>query len=385
LAARLPPGDLLDASVSTRLLAWLVEPGRSRAAQLALVGSSVVVAGLLSGGGRPEASLAELRPVDPRRRTVALPAGSTRRKGPMSRAIRTERLTKYYGTALGIVDVGLEVERGEVFGFLGPNGAGKTTTIRLLLDMIRPTRGRAEVLGFDSRADSIEIRQRVGYLPGEFALYGKMTGRELLSYFSHLRRLDGIAEAEKVADHLDLDLDRKIRSYSSGNRQKLAVVQAFMHRPELVILDEPTSGLDPLIQHEFYRLVDEFRAGGGTVFLSSHILPEVERIADRVAIIRRGRIVVIEEVTALKHKALRRLELHFADPIDEREFSSLPTVRTVRRADDGRTIELTVEGSIDPVVKAAARHEVLSMVSHEGDLEEAFLAYYHNDEVPDVS
>ncbi len=298
----------------------------------------------------------------------------------MNAVIQTRGLTKYYGTVLGAEDLDLEVARGEVFGFLGPNGAGKSTTIRLLLDFIRPTRGTARVLGLDSRRDSVEIHRRVGYLPGELAMYEKMTGREILRHFAALRRLDDLGEAEAVVERLDLDLDRKIRSYSSGNRQKLGLVQAFMHRPELLILDEPTNALDPLIQQEFYSMIDELRSEGRTVFLSSHVLPEVERIADRVGIIRKGRLVVTETLAELKRNTVRRLELRFAAPVGAESFASLDGVRAAVARDGGRVVELTVTGAVDPVVKAAAAHEVVSLLSHDGDLEEAFLAYYEEDD-----
>ena len=298
--------------------------------------------------------------------------------------ISTEGLTKYYGEILGIEDVDIEVNQGEVFGFLGPNGAGKSTTIRLLLDFLRPTRGHSSVLGLRSREDSIEIHRRVGYVPGDLSMYGKMTGREMLAYFASLRGMDGLGSAPELAERLQLDMDQRIRSYSSGNRQKVGLVQAFMHEPELLILDEPTSGLDPLIQQEFYRLVFETKAQGRTVFLSSHILPEVERIADRVGIIRSGNLVIVEQVAAFKQKAVRKLEMRFASSVPESDFSSLEAVRSTRSEDDGRVIIVTVEGSVDPVIKAAARYELVNLVAHEGDLEEAFLAYYQSDGLTDA-
>jgi ABC-2 type transport system ATP-binding protein len=210
-------------------------------------------------------------------------------------------------------------------------------------------------------------------------MYDKMTAREMLTYFSNLRGLDDMSEAERVADRLDLDLDIKIRAYSSGNRQKVALTQAFMSRPELLVLDEPTSGLDPLIQHEFYRMVDEVRDDGRTVFLSSHILPEVERIADRVAIIRRGQIVVTEEVATLLQATVRRIEIRFARPVDVAEFTAINTVLSVTSNDEGHLIDVSVEGSFDPVVKVAAAHEVTNLITHEGDLEQAFLRYYQDE------
>ncbi len=290
--------------------------------------------------------------------------------------ISTSGLTKFYGPTLGIENVAFAVDGGEVFGFLGPNGAGKTTTIRLLLDMIRPTSGTATVFGLEARESSIEIRRRTGYVPGELAMYDRMTARELFEYFAALRDMKGTGIALELAERFQLDPDKRIRSYSSGNRQKVALVQAFMHEPELLILDEPTSGLDPLMQQEFYDLVLEAKAQGRTVFLSSHILPEVERIADRVGIIRRGSLVAVEEVAALKQRALRKLEMRFGGPVPVDEFSGLETVRDVSRDESGEVVTVTVEGSVDPVIKAAARFELLNLVSHEGDLEEAFLGYY---------
>ena len=287
-------------------------------------------------------------------------------------------LTKYYGSTRGIEDLDLEVREGEIFGFLGPNGAGKSTTISLILDFIRPTRGTATVLGLDSRADSVKIHRQIGYLPGELAMYERMTGRELLGYLAALRGGDATREIATLADRFDLDLDRRIRTYSSGNRQKVGLVQAFMHRPPLLILDEPTNGLDPIVQQEFYALLREVTAEGRTVFLSSHILPEVERITSRAAIIRRGRLMVVAEIPELKRQAQRRLEITFTDPVDPAVFTSLETVRTATIAD--RTVTVTVLGSVDPVLKVAAGFEVENIVSHDGDLESAFLAYYTEDD-----
>jgi ABC-2 type transport system ATP-binding protein len=288
--------------------------------------------------------------------------------------IRLEALTKFYGRQRGVVDLDLEVYPGEVFGYLGPNGAGKTTTIRLLLDLIRPTRGRATVLGGDPRADGPRLRREVGYLAGDPALYRKMTGRQLLTYLGHLRGMPGLGPAEEMAARLELDLDRPIGDLSRGNRQKVAVVQALMHSPRLLVLDEPTAGLDPLMQREFYRLVAEAKAEGRTVFLSSHVLSEVERIADRVGIVREGRLVVVEGLEALKAKALRRLEIHFGGPVPRDEFAALPGVQDV--VVENGLLSCTAVGSIDRLVKAAARYEVTNLAVHEADLEELFLRYY---------
>jgi ABC-2 type transport system ATP-binding protein len=289
-------------------------------------------------------------------------------------AIRTEGLTKYYGRNRGIAELDLAVPPGEVFGFLGPNGAGKTTTIRLLLDLIRPTGGRAEVLGMDTRSHSIEIRRRVGYLSGELALYENLTGRELLDYIGNLRRLGDRRLDDQLCQRLDLDPGHHVHDLSRGNKQKLGLVLALMHRPEVLILDEPTSGLDPLVQQEFHQIVREATAEGRTVFLSSHVLSEVERIADRVGIIREGRLVDLLQVSELKSQALRRLELDFAEPVPAAAFERLPGV--VEVAVSGGVVRCAVEGSVDALIKAAAGYELVNLVSHEPDLEEIFLAYY---------
>jgi ABC-2 type transport system ATP-binding protein len=297
----------------------------------------------------------------------------------MPAAIETRRLTKSYGATPGITDLDLEVRVGEIFGFLGPNGAGKSTTIRTLLDLLHPTSGAATVLGFDSRRDSIEIHRRVGYLPGDLSMYEMMTAREMLFYFASLRSVDTTANVALLAGRLELDLDRKIGSYSSGNRQKVGIIQAFMHEPELLILDEPSTGLDPLMQQEFYRMIDEVRDDGRTVFLSSHILPEVERTADRVGIVRRSRLVAVETVDELKAKARRHFQFVFADPIDPEEFVHLPGVSSARSSHGGRGIDLYVKGPVDVVLRKASEYRMENVISHEGDLEDAFLSFYEND------
>jgi len=288
--------------------------------------------------------------------------------------IETEGLTKYYGRSRGIIDVHLRVERGEIFGFLGPNGAGKTTTIRLLLDLIRPTRGHARVLGLDPQRDGVEVRRRVGYLPGELALYPDLTGQQVLEYASHLRNGVPHKEITRLADRLDADLKRPIRTLSHGNRQKIGLIMAMMHRPELLILDEPTTGLDPLMQQVLYELLEEVRQDGRTVFFSSHILPEVERLCDRVGILREGRLVAVETVAGLKGVAVRRMDLVFDGPVDPEPFRAIPGVREVSAA--GSTLHVAVQGSLDPLIKAAARHTLLNIITYEPNLEEAFLAFY---------
>jgi len=285
-----------------------------------------------------------------------------------------EGLTKSYGRHRGVTGLNLEIRRGEVFGYLGPNGAGKTTTIRTLLDFIRPTRGRATIFGLDTRRDSLAIHQQVGYLPGELVLYENMTGAEVLRYLGHLRGAVSWTHVQELARRLDSDLSRPVKTLSHGNRQKIGLISAFMHQPELFLLDEPTLGLDPLVQQAFYGLVTEARAEGKTVFLSSHILPEVERVCDRVGIIREGQIIAVEDVAALKSRALRQLEIHFAGPVPPEAFAGISGVRDLTVAD--AILRCTVMGSLDALVKAAAQFEVLNVISHEPSLEEIFLAYY---------
>ncbi len=294
-----------------------------------------------------------------------------------SPVIATHDLTKYYGRSRGIIDVNLQVRAGEVFGFLGPNGAGKTTTIRLLLDLIRPTRGYAEMLGLDVRRDRLAIHRRVSYLPGELALYGDLTGAQVLQYLGNLRGGIPAAEITGLADRLQLDLARRVRAMSLGNKQKIGLVAAFMGRPELLILDEPSIGLDPLVQQEFERWVEGVRTDGRTVFLSSHILPEVEHLCDRVGIIREGRLIAVETVADLKSRALRRLEIDFGGEAPPEVFSGLPGVQDVA-VHDG-VLRCTVLGDLDALVKAAARYHVRDIHTVEPSLEEIFLAYYGKD------
>ena len=292
--------------------------------------------------------------------------------------VEARGLTKFYGRERGVVDLDFSVVAGEVFGFLGPNGAGKTTTIRLMLDLIRPTRGRVTVFGVDPRRD-VAVRRRIGYLPGDLRLYERLTARELLTYFAHLRRLLGLGHGRQLADRLGLELDRPIKSLSKGNRQKVGLVQAFMHAPELLVLDEPTAGLDPLIQQQFYELVAEVKNDGATIFLSSHVLPEVQHIADRVALIRDGRLVVVAGVDELRARALARVEVTFATPPAAAAFADVAGAREVERR--GHTILFALEGEADALVKALGRYRVVAIDSHEADLEDIFLSLYRA-EVP---
>jgi ABC-2 type transport system ATP-binding protein len=288
--------------------------------------------------------------------------------------IVTDRLTKWYGTSRGILDVTFEVERGEVFGFLGPNGAGKTTTLRTLLDFIRPTSGSARIFDLDANRDAPAIHGRLGFVPGDVALYEKMTGRELFAYLGYLRGGVDPSEAERVAERIDLDPSVRIERLSHGNRQKVALVQAFMHRPELLVLDEPTQGLDPLVQQTFFELVDEVRDQGRTILLSSHVLPEVERMCDRVGIIREGRIVEVASVHELTAREVRTVEVRFAGDPPVEDLRSLQTVREL--VVDGNVVRCRVFGDVDPFVKALATAHVVDLVSEKPSLEEIFLTFY---------
>jgi ABC-2 type transport system ATP-binding protein len=297
----------------------------------------------------------------------------------MTAIIRTEALTKSYGTHRGIVDVDLEVNQGEVFGFLGPNGAGKTTTIRTVLDLIRPTSGKAFVFGIESTADPIAIHKRIGYVPGEFALYDRLTGGQHIAYFANLRGGVDPAYQASLIERFDVDPSRKFKEYSKGNKQKIGLVIALQHRPELLILDEPTSGLDPLVQQSFYALVREAKAEGRTVFVSSHILSEVERTCDRVAIIRDGRLVKVDRTEALRDLAHHQVELRFSGPAPLAAFERLAGVSDLAAED--HVLRMRVSGAITPIVRAAAQYELLDFVSREPSLEETFLAQYGQEAV----
>ena len=292
----------------------------------------------------------------------------------MAAVIETEKLTKSYGKYRGIVDVDLVVNQGEIFGFLGPNGAGKTTTIRVLLDLIRATSGTARVFGIESSADPVAIHRRVGYLPGEWNLYDRLTGADTITYFGNLRGGVDRAYVDQLVQRLDLDPSRRFREYSRGNKQKVGLVVALQHRPELLILDEPTSGLDPLVQQSFNDLLFEARGEGRTVFLSSHIISEVERTCDRVAIIRDGRIVRLDTVEGVRALSAHEVELRFAEPVAAEPFEALDGVSNV--IEEGRTLRMLVTGPIAPVVRLAAGHDLVDFVSREPSLEEVFLSEY---------
>ena len=290
--------------------------------------------------------------------------------------IETKGLSKRYGRRgpLALDGLDLRVESGEVFGFLGPNGAGKTTTIRLLLDLLRPTAGSAKVLGLDAKADSQAIHRRIGYLPGELPFAGRQSVDTLLTHLGHLRGGVPAARIRTLAERFSLDLAKPVRTLSKGNKQKVALVQAFMHEPELLILDEPSSGLDPLLQQEFLALVQEVQNRGRTVFMSSHILAEVDQVADRVAVLRQGKLVAVESVADLRSRAGHPTEIHFAQPVPADAFATLPGVGEMVL--DGTILRCVVTGSADALIKAAARFTVERVTSYPPDLETLFLAYY---------
>jgi ABC-2 type transport system ATP-binding protein len=294
-------------------------------------------------------------------------------------AIHTEGLTKHYGDFPALVDLDLDVEVGEIFGFLGPNGAGKTTMIRTILDEIRPTAGTATLLGMDSHEQSVELRSHIGYVPGDLAMYPNLTGRDTITYFANLRGGVDWDFVESLAERLDADLTKKVGDLSSGNRQKIGLIQAFMNKPALLIMDEPSSGLDPLVQREFQTMMREVAADGRTVFLSSHTLSEVQRVADRVGIIRHGKLIAVEEVAELRSKAIRTVNLFFDEPVQASTFEGLPGVREV--AVENHHVQLSFDGQMETLLKVVTeRHSLLDITTQEADLEEIFLTYY--EEVP---
>ncbi len=297
----------------------------------------------------------------------------------MPAIIEVDGLIKSYGKKRGIADVSFQVEEGEAFGFLGPNGAGKTTTIRLLMALLHADAGSARIAGLDCWKQSLEIKRLVGYMPGEPALDPNLTGGQILEYFGHLRGGVDHAYLNQLIERFDLDTSRKFRQYSTGNKRKVVLIQAFMHRPRLLVLDEPTSGLDPLNQQEFDRMVREACDEGRTVFLSSHVLSEVEKTCTRVGIIRDGGIVRIGDVAEVK--AIKRYEITitFADAIPAEAFKALDGVIEVESLNGGRGVRLAMQGSADAVIKAAARYPVVSLTSYEPSLEDIFLRYYEAD------
>jgi ABC-2 type transport system ATP-binding protein len=293
-----------------------------------------------------------------------------------SLAIQTQALTKSYGKLQALRGVDLEVKRGEVFGFLGPNGSGKTTTIRCLLDLIRPDGGTLRVLGRDPQRESMVVRAQIGYLPGELHIDESFTVEAALRFFSRLRgnQVDW-AYVRQLADRLSLDLQLRFKNLSKGNKQKVGIVQALMAHPALLMLDEPTSGLDPLMQQQVLRAIRAAQASGATVFFSSHVLSEVEEIADRVGIIRRGVVAEVADPQALIDRALRRVRVRFKQPIDPGALTRLPGVTLIDRS-DGSSILLNVAGDMDQLIKTLAAYPVIEVDTERPSLEEIFLAYY---------
>lgn len=292
--------------------------------------------------------------------------------------IKTTNLTKFYGKSRGIEDLTLQVNEGEVFGYLGPNGAGKSTTIKLLLNFISPTSGSMEIFGSDPTTEITKVLENIGYLPGEIHMYEELSGRDHLKFQARLRSGMDWSYVEELGERLKVDLGKKIKSLSHGNKQKVALIGAFMHKPELIILDEPTTGLDPLIQQEFYRLVAEVNKEGTTFFISSHILPEVERICHRVAIIREGHLIVTEEIANLKKMASRPLEVIFTEKISAADFENISGIKDI--AIDTNILRCKVVGSLDPLVKRIGKFTVESIITQEPDLEQIFLKYYKGEE-----
>ncbi len=298
----------------------------------------------------------------------------------MGAVIETDRLTKTYGKDRGIKNVDLTVNEGEVFGFLGPNGAGKTTTVRTLLGFMKPTDGRAEVFGLDIEKDSVAIRALIGNLPGEFTLEDRMTGDQLLKFFARLRGVKDLDYAYEIAERIDADMGRPMRRLSRGNKQKIGLVQAMFHKPPLLILDEPTGGLDPLVQEEFLKIIGEVKDEGRTVFFSSHTLNEVERICDRVGIIREGRLSAVENTDDLINKSFRHVSLTFAEELESEEANRFQNLEGVEGFDrDGVELTFDLHGNLDDMIKLAARHELVDMMYERPSLEEIFLAYYSDE------
>jgi ABC-2 type transport system ATP-binding protein len=292
-----------------------------------------------------------------------------------------DTLHKSYGKVQAVKGISIHVERGEIFGFLGPNGAGKTTTIRCMLDVIRPTSGTLRVLGLDAQRDTMELHRRIGYLPGDVRLPGDMTGKQVINYFSRLQGLDPVLLNDLVA-RFDVEMKRPLKGYSKGMRQKIGVVLAFMCDPEVLILDEPTSGLDPLLQRTFNEFLLQEQARGKTIFMSSHIMSDVEKVCQRVAVIRQGEIVTIEEVEKLRQKAGQRVTVEFGDALTADEVARMPGVSMVTI--HNHVYHFNVSGSMDALIKVLSRHEVLRLQAEEAPLEEVFLKFYEESQ-PETS
>ena len=293
----------------------------------------------------------------------------------MEDLIEVKNLTKFYGKIKAVSNISFTVKKGEIFGLIGPNGAGKSTTMRSMLNFIFPTKGKVLIKGLDSKDDYLKIRPLIGYLPGEFSTYDNMTGMQYITHVLSLRgKLDKLSYAKSLAKKFDLDLDRKAKQLSKGNKQKVGIIQAFAHDPEILILDEPTSGLDPLKQQEFGELILKSRDEGKTIFISSHVLPEVEMLCERVAIIKEGRIVAENTMAELKSMAVNRFEVSFKGEVIEKRFGKSLGIQTISRI--GEKYVFDVAGDVNKFIKRISEHKVETFRSLEPDLEEIFLAYY---------
>ena len=291
-------------------------------------------------------------------------------------AIEVREVVKRYGDFRALHGIDFDVATGEAFGFIGPNGAGKTTLIRTMLDLLRPTTGTISILGRDSRRQARAVHARVGYVPGALSLWETLTARQTLAFLANTRNGRGLQQIEPLAERLGLDLDRQVRDLSKGNREKVGLIQAFMHHPELIVLDEPTSGLDPLVQHEVFGIIDEARGRGATIFFSSHRLDEVDRIADRVALIREGTIIALDDIATLKERALRRVEVTFSEPVDATALTGVTGVRDLKIT--GMRARLAIVGPMRELIQALARLPVETVSTPAPDLEEVFLGLYGN-------
>ncbi|MDQ0613955.1 ABC-2 type transport system ATP-binding protein [Microbacterium sp. W4I4] len=307
----------------------------------------------------------------------------------MNPAIELTRLRKQYGRRTAVDSLDLRIETGTVFGLIGPNGAGKTTTLRMILDIIRPTAGAIRVLGEDPRQGGPALRRRIGFIPGELRLDGRVTGQRMLDFYGELSGPVGPGTIRGLADRLDLDLSRPVHALSKGNKQKLGIVQAFMHEPPLLVLDEPTSGLDPLVQREFLHLITDARDRGQTVLLSSHVLSEIQQTADAVAVLSQGKVVAEGDVASLRLGAIRRVRVGLAatnETVIREQLGALPHISEldVRGETDTVRVSATVEGDIDPLVKVLARHRVIDLAIEEPDLEESVLRLYGESSRPEA-
>ena len=290
-----------------------------------------------------------------------------------------DKLQKSYGKVQAVRGISMSVERGEIFGFLGPNGAGKTTTIRCMLDVIRPSAGTIRVLGMDAQRDALALHQHIGYIPGDVRLPGRMTGKQVIDYFSHLQGLEPVLLDDLVA-RFDVEMKRPMKGYSKGMRQKIGIVLGFMCDPDVLILDEPSSGLDPLLQRTFNEFLLEEQARGKTIFMSSHIMSDVEKVCQRVAVIRQGELVTVEEVEALREKAGQRVTVEFGDTVAPEELARIPGVSTVSKNNNNSSYHFNISGNMDPLIKALSRHEVIRLQAEEAPLEEVFLKFYEEPE-----